>query len=104
MEERPFPPSPEVPTVKLFGKGGGDNDCRQLDITAQVELEMCVDGKIAKVPVLGYMNLFIHMPFGMCNAPATFQRLMQVRLYWMASNGSFALCTWIDFFAVLQYI
>ena len=44
-------PSLKVPTVKLFGKGG-DDDCRQLDITAQVELEIFANGKIAKVPVL----------------------------------------------------
>ena len=44
-------PSLKVPTVKLFGKGG-DDDCRQLDITAQVELEIFADGKKAKVPFL----------------------------------------------------
>ena len=44
-------PSLKVPTVKLFGKGG-DDDCRQLDITARVELEILADGKTAKVPFL----------------------------------------------------
>ena len=49
-EGKPLP-SLKLPTVKLFGKGGPVNR-RQLDITAQVELEISADGRSAKVPVL----------------------------------------------------
>ena len=41
-EGKPLP-SLKLPTVKLFGKGDPD-DRRQLDITAQVELEISADG------------------------------------------------------------
>ena len=57
-------PSLKVPVVKLFGKGGND-DCRQLDITAKVELEIFADGKIVKVPVLVQPRNDLTCLFGM---------------------------------------